>query len=98
MYNLSTKGGWYLSSGIITHNCDCRIVPSFDGSGVEGYDSESYADYWRDANRARVSGEIPDEVKERIASARARARADGKPWKDDLNGTEIVMRWMYGMK
>lgn len=98
VYNLSTKGGWYLSSGIITHNCDCRIVPSFDGSGVEGYDSDSYADYWRDANRARVSGEIPDEVKERIASARARARADGKPWSDDLNGTEIVMRWMYGMK
>lgn len=94
-------GFHYMSKETASHThagCDCRIVPSFDGSGVDGYDSESYADYWRDANRARVSGEIPDEVKERIASARARARADGKPWKDDLNGTEIVMRWMYGMK
>lgn len=98
VYNLSTKGGWYLSSGIITHNCDCRIVPSWGGSGVEGYDPNSYADYWRAANDRRQSGDIPDDVQQRIDRARDRARESGKPWSDDLNGTEIVMRWMYGMK
>lgn len=98
VYNLSTKGGWYLSSGIITHNCDCRIVPSWGGSGVEGYDPNSYADYWRAANDRRQSGNIPDDVQQRIDRARDRARESGKPWSDDLNGTEIVMRWMYGMK
>lgn len=82
-----------------THSgCDCRIICSFDGSGVEGYDSTTYRDQWRAANEARSFGDIPDEVAERIDRARARARADGKPWTEDLNGTEIVMRWMYGMK
>lgn len=30
VYNLSTKGGWYLSNGIITHNCNCQVVVGFD--------------------------------------------------------------------
>lgn len=48
VYNLSTKGGWYVSSGIITHNCDCRIVPSWDKSpSVQGYDPEKYYDMWK---------------------------------------------------
>lgn len=82
-----------------THSgCDCRIVPSWDGSSVEGYDSTVYRDQWRAANEARSFGDIPDEIVERIDRARARARADGKPWTEDLNSTEIVMRWMYGMK
>lgn len=98
VYNLSTKGGWYLSSGIITHNCDCRIVPSFDGSSVDGYDSTYYRDLWRDANDMRLSGDIPQEVQDRIEAGRARARERNTPWRDDLNGTEIVMRWKYGMK
>lgn len=98
VYNLSTKGGWYLSSGIITHNCDCRIVPSFDGSSVDGYDSTYYRDLWRDANDMRLSGDIPQEVQDRIEAGRERARERNTPWRDDLNGTEIVMRWRYGMK
>ena len=48
VYNLSTKGGWYVSSGIITHNCDCRIVPSWDKSPlVQGYDPDLYYDMWK---------------------------------------------------
>lgn len=82
-----------------THNgCDCRIVPSWRGSGVEGYDPNDYAKFWRDANDRRQSGDVPEEVQQRIDRARDRAKASGKPWSDDLNGTEIVMRWMYGMK
>lgn len=98
VYNLSTKGGWYLSSGIITHNCDCRIVPQWGSGGVEGYDPDRYRDLWRDANDLRISGEIPDEVQQRIDRARAAAKEAGRPWVEDMNGTEIVMRYMYGMK
>jgi hypothetical protein len=47
VYNLSTAGGWYVSSGIITHNCDCRVVPSWDKSPqVEGYDPDYYLDVY----------------------------------------------------
>jgi hypothetical protein len=27
VYNLSTKMGWYCAEGIITHNCECVVVP-----------------------------------------------------------------------
>lgn len=82
-----------------THSgCDCRIVPSFDGSSVDGYDSTAYRDQWREANDMRLSGDIPQEVQDRIEAGRERARERNTPWRDDLNGTEIVMRWRYGMK
>lgn len=28
-------------------NCDCRVVPSFNGGGVEGYDADAYYDQWK---------------------------------------------------
>lgn len=99
--SMAGLGFHYITEETASHThsgCDCRIVPSWSGSGIEGYDSTEYRDLWRDANYARTTGDIPDEVQERIDRARDRARADGKPWTDDLNGTEIVMRWMYGMK
>ena len=99
--SMAGLGFHYITEETASHThsgCDCRIVPSWGGSGVEGYDSTEYRDLWRDANYARTTGDIPDEVQQRIDRARDRARADGKPWTDDLNGTEIVMRWMYGMK
>lgn len=94
-------GFHYMSEETASHThsgCDCRIVPSWGSSSVEGYDPDSYADYWRAANDRRQSGDIPEDVQQRIDRARDRARENGKPWSDDLNGTEIVMRWMYGMK
>jgi hypothetical protein len=27
VYNLETKNGWYVSGGILTHNCRCRAIP-----------------------------------------------------------------------
>ena len=47
VYNLSTAGGWYLSSGIITHNCDCRVIPSWKSRSVEGYDPAAIYDQWQ---------------------------------------------------
>ena len=63
VYNLSTIGGWYVSSGIITHNCDCKIVPFFNTveaglsrrsspMTIEGYDPDALYEQYR-ATQAR---------------------------------------------
>ena len=49
VYNLSAGGHWYTANGIITHNCDCRVVCQWDGGGVEGYDTQAIYDRWQDA-------------------------------------------------
>ena len=63
VYNLSTIGGWYVSSGIITHNCDCKVVPFFNTveaglsrrsspMTIEGYDPDALYEQYR-ATQAR---------------------------------------------
>lgn len=47
-------------------NCDCAIVPSWGGSGVEGYDSEYYADLFRSARDWLNSADAPAELVERV--------------------------------
>ena len=68
VYNLSTSGGWYLTSGIITHNCDCRIVPSWRSDEVEGYDPSALYDQWQ--------GQVD-------AMARERADRDGTSFAEE---------------
>ena len=101
VYNLSTEGGWYVSSGIITHNCDCVIVPSWDGSGMEGYDSEYYANMFRSARSWLNSAEAPEELKRRIYET-ALAHTDGKYQSvrnfERWNGVLMAMRWRDGLK
>ena len=96
VYNLSTEGGWYVSSGILTHNCDCVIVPSI-GRGdvaVDGYDSTVYRDMWREANEALRYGDVPTELAQRVDLLSAT-----KPgYRTDTNGALAVMRWKYGLK
>lgn len=65
VYNLSTTGGWYVSSGFITHNCDCKIVPFFNTESaglsrrsspmtIEGYDPDAlYKQYQETMRRKR---------------------------------------------
>lgn len=79
-------------------NCKCRLVPGFKGSDkVEGYDPAPYREEWNAAADAYRSGDIDDELKEKIAEAKARHAqelAEGrasKPW-DDTNAILMVMR------
>lgn len=98
---LAGLGFHYMSEETASHThsgCDCRVVPSWSGTKVEGYDPDGYRDMWREADSMRQSGDIPEEVLDRIDTARERARDNDREWSDDLNGTEIVMRWMYGLK
>ena len=54
VYNLSAGGHWYTANGIITHNCDCRVVPGWDGMEVEDYDPQAIYDRWQDAIDAKA--------------------------------------------
>ena len=84
VYNLSTTGGWYLSSGIITHNCDCRIVPSWKANEVEGYDPRALYDRWQgqvDAmaqERADRNGTSFDEERAAIMARYERAASNAR--------------------
>ena len=73
VYNLSTKGGWYVSSGIITHNCDCRVIPSWDrkNPSVQGYDPKEYYDMYEHP-------ENYPELKEAINARRRQLYAEKK--------------------
>ena len=96
VYNLSTRGGWYVSSGILTHNCDCVIVPSI-GRGdvvIDGYDSTMYRDMWREANEALRYGDVPTELAQRVDFLAATRPG----YRTDTNGALAVMRWKYGLK
>lgn len=100
VYNLSTKGGWYVSSGIITHNCDCCIVPSWDKDPrVENYGErlDEYRQKYERADELR-RGDMPDELKERIESAktehneRYKNGQEDSPW-SSRNEITMIMRY-----
>lgn len=64
------KGGGHYHA-----NCDCRIVPGFDGMDVEGYDPDELYRQWREAEDEKKSrrsavgvGFASDSVKRRVAT------------------------------
>ena len=80
-----------------THSgCDCRIVPEIGSARVDvmGYRPRRYATMWKRATVALDSGDIPDELKERMARERERKGADYGRFNEQL----AVMRWKYGLK
>lgn len=85
VYNLSTNGGWYLANDIITHNCDCVIVPGVKGldpdSQVEGYRPTELYRRWKGC--AGTVGEDPD-TRDAAALGRIRAEVATRDW-----------RWLY---
>ena len=84
VYNLSAGGHWYTANGIITHNCDCRIVAGWDGMDVEGYDTLDIFDRWQrqmDAmakERAERKGTTEDEEYDAIMAGYGRAARNAK--------------------
>lgn len=84
VYNLSAGGHWYTANGIITHNCDCRVVPGWDGMEVEGYDPQAVYDRWQDAmdakakERAERNGTTVSEERAAIMAAYGRAAKNAK--------------------
>lgn len=84
VYNLSAGGHWYTANGIITHNCDCRIVAGWDGMEVDDYDPSSIYDRWQDAidakakERAERNGTTVSEERAAIMAGYGRAARNAK--------------------
>lgn len=96
-------GYWFMTEEAASHThrgCDCVIVPSI-GRGdvrIKGYDSTVYRDMWREANALRANGDLPQEWLDHIAGVHALRDRQGRPYRDDTNGTLYVMRKMHGLK
>jgi len=103
VYNLSTKGGWYVSSGIITHNCDCRVIPSWsDEVVIEGYEQSkaSYKAFYDKCEEMRVNDDMPEELRLRIAAAKNKHDADYKAGRTKnkwttINELTIIARYLF---
>ena len=84
VYNLSADGHWYTANGIITHNCDCRVVAGWGGTEVEGYDTQAIYDRWQDAidakakERAERNGTSVSGERAAIMAAYGRAAKNAK--------------------
>lgn len=53
VYNLTTSTSWYFANNIITHNCDCIVVPGNGADAtsptqIEGYDPMELYRLWQD--------------------------------------------------
>lgn len=96
-------GYWYMTEESASHShahCDCTIVASI-GRGdvvIDGYDSTVYRDMWRTANALRANGDLPQEMLDHIAEMQALREMEGRPYREDTNGTLYVMRHLYGLK
>ena len=72
VYNLSADGHWYTANGIITHNCNCRVVCQWEDGGVEDYDTKAIYGRWQDAvdalaaERAEKRGTTVEEERDKI--------------------------------
>ena len=61
VYNLTTSTSWYFANNIITHNCDCIVVPGNGADAtsptqVEGYDPKALYDLWQDQISEMATG------------------------------------------
>lgn len=97
-YALAGLGYQYKSAEAASHShsgCDCVVVPSWGGSGVEGYDPEYYADMFRDARIDLRSGNVSEKVLERIDREKERK---GRDYDVGWNGVLAVMRSQHDLK
>ena len=103
-------GYWFMSEESASHThrgCDCVIVADMverPGTGdyrdvqMDGYDSSVYRKMWQDANALRANGSIPQGWETHISDVAALRESQGRPYRDDTNGTLYVMRKLYGLK
>lgn len=75
------------------HGCTCVPTPVFGDAKVEGYDPQAYLDEYEEAERALRSGDLPDELEERLERNRAEKGAEFDRTKQIL----MVMRYQQGI-
>lgn len=75
-------------------DCDCVIVPSWNGSGVEGYDPRRYAAMFNNAQMDLREGNVSRDLRERVYSRAQTESGYDLNWK----GTLAAMREIYDLK
>lgn len=78
-----------------SHNhCTCTATPVFGNSKIQGYDVDAYRAKYDEAARAYRSGDISDDLAERIARQKEEKGRDF----DSTNAILMVMREQQGIK
>lgn len=99
---LTTKSGDKYHKG-----CDCVAVPFSDASKISGYGKRlaRFRDAYYEADAMRRSGNLPEELSDRIEDAKRRHMEDYRAgitrvrWDPTLNENTIIMRYLNpGMK
>lgn len=84
---LASRGYVYESGVGASHThegCDCRVVPSWGGSSVEGYDPDAIYERWQDAidakakERAERNGTTEAEERQKIMDGYKRSAANAR--------------------
>lgn len=75
-------------------DCDCVIVPSWNGSGVEGYNPQRYANMFNNAQMDLREGNVSRELRDRVYDRVRGGDGYTLAWK----GTLAAMREIYGLK
>ena len=84
-------------------HCTCTATPVFGNATIEGYDPKEYEDKYYQAAEAYRSGDISDDLREKIDRAKERhdarfeAEKAAKKW-DSSNAILMVMREQQGIK
>lgn len=76
--------------------CMCVAVPYHGAADVSGYDRSKYSDMYDKAS-ATIRGDMPDELKQRIADARRQREARGERW-TTTHSVLVAMRWQNGLE
>lgn len=85
---LASRGYVYTSESNASHahrNCDCRVVPSFNGNTVEGYDPEALLERWHAFEEINAMEGVGDFDKRALKSAYTRGR---EPYDHALKAVE----------
>lgn len=75
-------------------HCTCAATPVFGESTIQGYDPSVYRERYEEAARAYRSGDISDDLKERIEAQKDEKGRDF----DSTNAILMVMREQQGIK
>ena len=109
---LASQGAWYVSeesalgkeAGHYHDDCDCVAVYHADPESIRGYSDRlfKYKEMYYDAENTLDSGDMPEELKQRIAVARAAHKAAYDAGETDKDWTRynedmIIMRYKYGL-
>jgi hypothetical protein len=93
VYNLETEAGWYISNGIVTHNCRCELITWLGPAALHPVDTAIY-------HRPELQGNVDLAAAMRREAKRAVLRGWSLPSESEavrLRGAERLLRAGSGL-